>query len=549
MLPTAVTSNPQPTRATSTMTRSCLSVLLALTSLTTGCGQAPSTPAPGSPTLVVLMAVDQFRPDLLEDYADLYVAGFRRLLDEGHRFRNATHDHANTETAPGHTTLSTGVYPTRHGIVGNTWFVQDGDAWRSVYSMDDAGSEILGQPSMPGRSAANIRRPGLADWVLARDGNARVVSVSRKDRSAIGLAAQAKGEVYWIADRAGTFVTSRYYRSDYPDWVADFNRQVMPVVYADTVWAPIVPPAERARTRPDTSRWELDGVHTFFPHRPSDSGDEGTPEGLNHWRYEYTPFPDRAVAELAMTAIRELRLGQRGTVDYLGVSFSQTDLVGHRFGPRSREQLDNLLRLDVEIGRLLDYLDEVVGPGRWVLGFSADHGVLDIPEHLAETGVRAERLTSEDRQQLLDAIQAGMVAWDGQEPVPVSIERSVARLPFVAGAYTFEELERASPPDSFAALMANSLSRERTVDLGERWGVYVRYQPNFLPWGSAPATHGSVYYYDRHVPLAFLGARIRPGVSDERVATVDVAPTLAALAGVPAPGDLNGRSLESLLAR
>lgn len=548
MLRTAGTSNQPPSGATS-MTRSALLATLVL-GAATACQSAPPPPPPNDgPTLVVLMSVDQLRPDLLEGYGDLYVAGFRRLLDEGFRFRNATHDHASTETAPGHTTLATGVYPTRHGIVGNNWFVREGDSWRAVYSMEDRASEILGQPTMPGRSAANILRPGLADWVLARDRDARVVSVSRKDRSAIGLSAQARGEVYWLADEAGVFVTSEYYHDDYPDWISEFNQNVMPALYSDTLWESIVPAAARTRTRPDTSRWELDGVHSYFPHRPADTGDDLNEGTRNLWRFELTPFPDRAVAELAIAAIDEHRLGRRGTVDFLGVSFSQTDLIGHRYGPRSREQLDNLLRLDREIGRVLSYLDEAVGPGRWVLALSSDHGVLDIPEHLAETGVRAGRLTREHRQQLLDAIQAGMVGWDGQEPVEASIERSIAALPFIGGAYTYADVESASPPDSFAALVAKSHSRERTVDLAERWGVYVRYQPNFLPWASAPATHGSPYYYDRHVPLLFLGGGVRRGVSAERVATVDAAPTLAALAGVRAPGDLDGRSLASIVGR
>jgi predicted AlkP superfamily pyrophosphatase or phosphodiesterase len=493
------------------------------------------------------MVVDQLHTDLLHGYDTLYTGGLRRLLDQGFRFENATHDHASTETAPGHTTLGTGVHPTRHGIVGNTWFVREGDSWRGVYSMEDPESGILEHPEMSGRSAANVWRPGLADWVAAHDRDARVVSVSRKDRSAIGLAAQARGEVYWLGGEAGQFVTSSYYRGDYPDWITDFNREVMPGIYADTLWESIVPPAARALTRPDTSRWELDGVHSAFPHRPADTGDEGSTTGENVWRFEYTPFPDRAVVELAMEAIRELELGGRGHVDFLGVSLSQTDLVGHRFGPGSREQLDNLLRLDAELGRLLAFLDEAVGPGRWVLAFSADHGVLEIPEHLAEQGVDAERLTRDHRQQLLDAVQAGMVGWSGEGPVEEFIERSVAALPFVAGAYTFEDVESASPPDSFAVLMGNSHSRERSVGLSERFGVYVRFHPNVLEWNSAQATHGSTYYYDRHVPLIFLGASIAAGVSAERVATVDAAPTLARLAGIATPGDLDGRSLESFV--
>jgi predicted AlkP superfamily pyrophosphatase or phosphodiesterase len=391
-------------------------------------------------------------------------------------------------------------------------------------------------------------RGGLPDWMVAQDDDTRVVSVSRKDRSAIGLAAQVRGDVYWLASEAGVFVTSEYYRRDYPEWIAAFNSHVMPEIYADTLWESVVPPAGQALTRPDTSRYELDGVHSAFPHRPADTGDDTDDASRNRWRFETTPFPDRAVVALAMEAVRALELGQRGSVDYLGVALSQTDIVGHDFGPRSREQLDNLLRLDAELGRLFDFFDETVGPSRWVMAVSSDHGVLDIPEHLAEEGVPAERLTRDHRQRLLDRIQEGVRAAGAGSPEE-SVKQAVATLPFVAGAYTNEEVERASPPDSFAALIANSHSRERAVDIAERWGVYVRYHPHSLAWVTIATTHGSPYYYDRHVPLIFLGAGVSPGVSTERVATVDVAPTLAALAGVTAPGDLDGRSLEQLFAR
>lgn len=488
------------------------------------------------------MVVDQLPAELLERYDTLFTGGFRRLLDDGYRFENATHDHAFTETAPGHTTLSTGVYPSRHGIVANTWSERSVDGWRSVYSVEDPDRKILGEPELPGRGPANIERPGLADWIAASDPDSRVVSVSRKDRAAIGMAAQALGEVYWLSDREGRFITSDAYRSQYPEWVTRFNETTMPRIYADTLWESIVPVGERGLSRPDTSRYELDGVHTAFPHRPGDLGYEGSDDALNHWRYEYTPFPDRAVLSLAIEAIRVLELGQRSTVDFLGVSFSQTDLVGHYFGPHSREQLDNLLRLDKVVGELLSYLDDAVGPGRWVLALSADHGVLPIPEELAGEGIDAKRLGRTERDQFIGAIQG---AADGGAN---AVAHALEGLPFVARAYTFDEIEGGEPADSFAVLYAHSHSRERLGRFEERWGVDARFGPDILSWtaGRTPATHGSPYYYDRHVPLIFLGASIPAGVSEARAATVDVAPTLARLSGVRAPDDLDGRVLQGV---
>jgi predicted AlkP superfamily pyrophosphatase or phosphodiesterase len=505
--------------------------------------QEPPAPA-GSPTLVVVLVVDQLPESLLERYDSVFTGGLRRLLDQGRVYASATHDHAETETAPGHTTLATGVFPSRHGIVANDWSEERDGEWRSVYSMADPASPILGFPEMPGRSPANMFRGGLPDWLKARSPEARIVSVSRKDRAAIGLAAQAAGEVYWMAPGAGQFVTSTYYHSDYPGWVREFNRREMPRIYADTVWQNVTPPELWSLTRPDTARYELDGVHTFFPHRASDLVDVSDPGAVNTWRYDDTPFPDVAVVEFAKTAIRELELGRRGVVDYLGVSLSQTDLVGHRFGPLSREQLDNLLRVDRLIGELLDDLDETVGPGRWVLAFSSDHGVLGIPEYLEEEGVLAHRLTRDDAVALRSAVQGASVGGLEGERLAESVERAVAALPFVAAAYTTSEIEDADArPDSFAVLFDHSFVEGRAVSVPARYGVEFRYAPNTIAWGEDPATHGSPYYYDRWVPLIFLGGSVEPGTTAEPVATVDVAPTLASLARIEAPDDLNGRVL------
>jgi hypothetical protein len=540
-----------PPRAKPTATRCVLAAGTLLAA--PACAQPHASPAAGAPSLVVLLVVDQLSPELLGRYDALYSGGFRRLLDEGFRFERASHEHASTVTAVGHFTLATGVYPTRHGIVGNTWSVRTSDGWRNVYSVEDRRAPILGQPGIDGRSPVNAYRDGLATWILDHDPRARAVSVSAKDRAAIGLAGRARGErveVYWLAEEAGVFVTSSYYRSGYPAWISDFNRRVMPRVYADTVWESVIPPAARSLSRPDTSQFELDGTHSAFPHRPSDVGASGDAAELNVWRWEYTPFPDRAVLELAMEAVRVLELGRRGSVDFLGVSLSQTDQIGHEFGPGSREQLDNLLRLDAELGRFLTFLDESLGARGWILALSADHGVLEIPEILVEQGENGRRLTRAERQEVLARVQRAVGtqgALAGDPELGERARRALVDLPYVATAYSFAEVENGAPVDSFAVLYARSHSRERVVGLPSRYGVYVRYQPGTLDFGAARATHGSPYYYDRHVPLVFLGAGIPTGSSTERAATVDVAPTLARLAQIPAPDDLDGKVLEAIV--
>jgi hypothetical protein len=515
--------------------------IFVLFGMTTACQQTPP--------LAILIVVDQLRPDLLDRYDPLFVGGFRRLLDQGYHFTNATHDHASTATAPGHTTLATGVNPTRHGIVGNAWSEFVEGEWRPIYSMEDLDRPILGYPELPGRSSANIDRLGLPDWIEDDDPNSRVVSISKKDRAAIGLAAKAVGEVYWLTDRGSGFVTSDFYHSEYPDWVTEFNTATMPLLYSDTIWENGTPPEALSLIGPDTWQFEVDGVPSAFPHLASETVDATYPGALNYWRFRVTPFPDRAVVSLALEAIQELQLGQRGAVDYLGVALSQTDLMGHIFGPLSREQLDNLLRLDLELGRFFAFLDESVGPGGWVVALSADHGVMDIPEHLIERGVDAARMSRRDRRELREYIQSTVDALGGDGPPEDAVKAALMTRPFIAAAYTFSDVERGVPVDSFQMLFANSHSRTRVVAPAGQAGVYVRFEPNVLALSSDATSHGTPYCHDRHVPMIFLGGAIEPGVSAALVATVDVAPTLAWLTGTPAPDDLDGRVLESVLGR
>jgi len=353
-----------------------------------GCSQAPP-----SPSLVVYVVVDQLRGDMLERYDSLFTGGFRRLHDDGFRFLSATHDHAKTATAVGHSTLSTGVFPSRSGIVGNEWRERTADGWRTVYSLEDTLTTILGLPTMEGRSPRNLLRGGIADWILAADSAAIIISVSRKDRAAITMGGKTKGNIYWIPQDEARFVTSSFYADDYPSWVDRINRDQMPRIFGESTWEQTMPPAARRASRPDTAAYEGDGVHTHFPHSFEDESSDPDRRGaLNRWAYSQI-YPDEAVEVFAEEAVRALGVGQDGVTDYLALSFSQTDAIGHEYGPLSREQLQNLLHLDSLLGDLMTLLDRAVGPERWIMALSADHGVLSMPEYLSEIGETAGRAT------------------------------------------------------------------------------------------------------------------------------------------------------------
>lgn len=521
-----------------------LAALLLLV-LPAGCGDAE--PREG-PRLMVMVVVDQLIPDLLERYDEHYSGGLRRLLDEGFRFGNAAHDHGVTETAAGHATLSTGVMPKTHGIVANDWYEFDAAGEpRDVYAVEDSLSPIVGIPGRAGRSPRNLERGGMADWVLDADSGAHVVSVSKKDRAAVTMAGRAPGHVYWLDAEEGRYVTSTWYRQALPGWVEDFNREARTRFLSDSVWHSTIPAGlERVVPRGDEASYEADGIHTTFPHRFHDEADSSSPEEFNEWMAE-RPMVDAATLGLAMTAVRELGIGQDDIVDYLSVSLSQVDYVGHRYGPHSVEQFDTLLRLDRLLGEFLAFLDEEVGPGAWVLAFSADHGVQPVPEYLQELGQPGGRVGSRDfraaARLVQDALADGAGALSGPEQERVA--EVLEELDFVADAVTEAELAGEPSADSLIRLQQNSWFAGRMAGPMHRYGVHleIRLTPGTVEYTGGGTNHGSPYWHDRHVPLIFLGAGVRPGRSDQRVRTVDVAPTLAALAGIPAPADLAGRDL------
>ncbi len=306
----------------------------------------------------MLVVVDQLRADLLDRYGDLFTGGFRRLRTQGHSFVNAAHDHAVTVTAAAHATLATGVYPSRHGVISNLWLEKSGDGWVPVENIDDTTVKIVGVAGARGASPVHLMRSGFAEWLVSASPRSKVASVSGKDRGAIQPAAHARGAyVYWFEGALGRFVTSTYYRKSDPQWVTDFNATQVQRHSGESSWDFSGSPATKSRSDGDTLDYEADGVHTFFPHTYAD--EKGAASFWVWW--ENTPFVDALTLEIAEQMVTSLELGRDDAPDFLNVSVSATDRVGHRFGPLSREQLDNLLRLDRELGAFLTFLDEAVG--------------------------------------------------------------------------------------------------------------------------------------------------------------------------------------------
>ena len=503
------------------------------------------------PALVVLLGVDQLRADILDRYDAALTGGFRRLKRDGFQFTSTFVDHAPTTSMPGHATLATGVFPSRHGILEGSWGEMVGGKLTPTSSVADPAYELLGVPNGEGASPHKFLATGIADWVLAADPRAKVVGLGGEYGPILHLA-KAHGQAFWYSPDVGRYVTSTFYANAYPAWVAAFNAGELKKLQGETTWNVSVPKKFRGLAFADDMKAEYDHVHTTFPHvlsNETSADDPKQPAKLAEWFY-FHPGIDEATLRLSERAIEAEKLGRRGATDLLTFHLGSLDAIGHRYGPRSLEHLDAVLRLDRALGRFFAFLDEKVGKGNWIVAMSADHGVAEIPEEAPLLGKPGRRVTMAELDAVFD--EAQKYATDHPEATPArneAIAALVRRHSFVGGAVTRAELARSNATDGPLFLFRNSYRPDRWVlTLGGTRGSMARFDVvAWLTEGSipdyAPTVHGSPHLYDRTVPLVFLGAGVTTGRSSQRARTVDVAPTLACLASIRAPADLDGRPL------
>jgi predicted AlkP superfamily pyrophosphatase or phosphodiesterase len=514
---------------------------------------------PAQPDLVVLITIDGLRGDLLERYDAQFTGGFRRLLDEGVRYSHAVVDHGITVSHAGHVSIATGRAPARHGIVDAAYYTPAaGGGRRLTDAVRDTTERILGVPDAPGVSPRQVLTDGLGEWIVHADAAARAVSVGSGAYSSLLHLFHTPADVFWYDRGAGRFVTSSYYGSAYPDWVERFNAERLPTLKdAALVWDLEVPGAVRRLARPDASPHEADGRHTTFPHRFEDemAAERRSDPGAQGLWFGWTPFPDQATLELAAEAVRARALGRRGATDYLAIVLSQIDSETHYYGPLSLEVLDVLLKLDRWMGAFFETLDAQVGAGRYVVALTADHGMPEIPEIARAEGRAGRRLTEAAIDSLLAAAaRAAAPHAPGSSAESRAVAERLRGYDVVADVYAPWQLaEPDEATELFLSLYRRSYRPDRVPRLplfsfstGEssiaRAGVMVR-----LTEGTVidldPSVHGSPYGYDRHVPLIFLVPGLPGRTLTDTARTVDVAPTLAALAGIGAPADLDGRAL------
>jgi predicted AlkP superfamily pyrophosphatase or phosphodiesterase len=548
--------------------------------------QQPNPPAQ-RPKLVVVLVVDQMRADYIDRFRDRWRAGLRRLVDQGAWLRNAAFPYSATETCPGHATVSTGVFPAIHGIVGNAWWERRSSA-RVTCTLDDSVREVsLEGSAAPGDSAARLRAPSLASQLRAGVPGSRVISLSIKARSAIMLAGAGADAVLWQDEATGEWLTSTAYGSEIPAFARRFTEENPVSADASKVWTLSVPPSiggtvagSAGSPRENTgagSTWSPQehsslgagpppGWTTGFPHPLSAEEISVGRSFFARWRA--SPFADAYLAALAVAAIDDLKLGNSRGTDFLGIGFSATDYIGHAFGPDSREVEDDLLVLDQTIGTLLAKLDRDIGAGQYVVALTADHGVARIPEQAQQEGHDAGRV---DARAILARMEKVLAEKLGAgRHVSQLVGSNLYLAPGVAARLDadpnlWRDLQQAilaetgvqrvlrrgaepsARPDALARAVALDEFPGRTGD------VWIGLKPNWIfsarsgaGW-SGGTTHGAAHDYDQRVPVLLFGFGIKPGRYNQSATPADIAPTLASLCGITI-ARTDGRILREALA-
>ena len=536
------------------------------------------------PKLILQITVDALRGDLPGRFSNvLGDSGFRYLMEQGINYTSAQYQHANTETIVGHTSLATGTVPAAHGMVANVWFDRELD--RLVYNIEDPDYRLLTvgadvdskteidptqrAAKVEGRSPNNILSSTFSDEMAVHfAGRSKIFAVSVKDRGAVSLAGHA-GKAFWFSKASGEFVTSNYYYQQYPDWVNEWNARKPFTAYAGNSWELMHQQGKYLFGGADDRDYETDfpGFGRTFPHAYGSTDDK-----YFTTRLTLSPAGDELTLDFAKTLLISEQLGQDDVPDYLAISFSSTDYVGHLFGASSLESEDNMARLDRTLTNLFEFIDKEVGLENTLIVLSADHGQPEVPGHLHTLGIDNAHYFDTEALDKTPAIMALKKQFGlGEELIEAffqpylylnhdlirekgldqaQVEQAVAaellKFDGVAYAVSSTALRTDNLPDT---LMMRSIMRnfhsKRSGD------IYLVFEPNVFindfDGLTVASTHGSPWRYDTFVPVIFAGAGL-PSVTVSRPVTpYDVAPTLAAYLGMKPPSGAIGIPLPEVL--
>ena len=513
------------------------------------------------PKLVVGLVIDQMRWDYLYRYNDLYGSGgFKRLLKEGFTAENTMIPYVPTYTAVGHSCIYTGSVPAISGIVGNNWF--DKTTGKNIYCTDDSTVSTVGNTGRAGKmSPDNLWVTTVTDELkLSNNFKSKVIGIALKDRGAILPAGHSANAAYWYD--AGKWITSTHYMTALPTWVDQFNTNDLPGKYMGADWTTLLPMSSYDLSTADDKPYEtaIRGESTVtFPHKLSAITDISKYES-----FRTTPFANTFTFDFAKAAIENESLGKNTVTDFLAVSISSTDYIGHNFGPNSVEIEDTYLRLDNDIADFLQYLDTKLGKGNYLFFLSADHGVAHIPAFMEENKIPAGTFSEINIASLLNTtidnkfgikkavqtvinyqvyLNTTLIENAGKNATAVKelVIETLKKQPYIITAFTLEDIAITALPAPVKEMMVNGYNPKRSGD------IQFTFKPGYFDGGTKGTTHGLWNPYDAHIPCVFFGWGVKKGKTNRETYMTDIAPTIAAMLHIQMPNGSVGKVITELI--
>ncbi|MBT8210496.1 MAG: alkaline phosphatase family protein [Eudoraea sp.] len=516
------------------------------------------------PKLVVGIVVDQMRYDYLTRFWDHYGdGGFKRMVNEGFNCRNNHFNYAPTSTGPGHASVYTGTTPATHGIIGNEWYDKVSDA--AVYCASDTTMTSVGTASDAGRmSPHRMNVTTLADELrLHTQMQSKVIAVALKDRGAVLPGGHTANAAYWFEGGSeGNWISSSFYMDELPRWVNRFNNSDAVAKYKKP-WNTLKPLSTYTQSGPDNTPYEalIDGESApVFPHDLESLWEANGQYGL----LRITPFGNSITTDFALAALKGEDLGQDEITDFLAVSYSSTDYVGHFFGVNSKEIQDTYLRLDQDLERLFEALDNEVGEGQYTVFLTSDHAAVNVPAYLSDMKIPAGYFSlSLFRDRIMEFMKNrfgttnliknysnAQIFLDHEvmqkldlSIIQVQEEMSEELLKYdgIDRVYTGYQMQHNEYSAGIPYILQNGYNQKRSGD------ILMVLEPATVSYSRTGSTHGSPQIYDTHAPLLFFGKGINPGSTTRRTEIPDIAPTISALLGIAFPNGTTGSPISEVL--
>jgi predicted AlkP superfamily pyrophosphatase or phosphodiesterase len=539
--------------------KKAISSLFALLISLSSFAQITNTPTKSiasAPKLVVGIVIDQMRYDYIFRYWNKFGNdGFKRLVNQGFFCKNTNFNYVPTYTAPGHAAIYTGTTPAVNGIIANEWY--DKNTGENKYCVSDNNVTGVGTSAAEGkRSPASMLTTSICDELrVSSNMKSKVIGIALKDRSAILPAGHSANAAYWYDGSSGAFISSTYYMKELPVWVTDFNKKELVKKYLSQSWNTLLPIEQYLESLPDDNTYETMArgeTKPIFPHNlPELMNKNG---GLNLIRN--TPFGNSFTKDFAIETMIHENLGKSGATDFLAISFSSPDYIGHAYGPNSVEQEDDYLRLDKDLAELLKFIDTHIGINNALVFVTADHAAPEVPAYLNNLKIPAGYV---NEKAINDSLKKHLMKMYGDSLILsysnqqvflnhkmieakklslLSLQNEVASylqtIPEVSEVLTAQTLKTTQFTEGFPYLMQKGFNAKRSGD------VLVNYLPGYISHETTGTTHGSPYSYDTHVPLIFFGWRIKHGSSVKQTYITDIAPTLSMMLNIPFPNGCTG---------